>query len=304
MSKLDKVLTGLLDRETFLERYAEPIQKVLNTFFLESGPIGRKIGDFLNGVWLGHPVHPMITDVPVGAWTAAAALDLFEAGSGEPGLGKAADLAVAVGVAGAVGSAVSGLADWQYTVGETRRTGFNHAVLNTVALSLYIASMFARGRRNRALGRSLAFTGYTIAALSAYLGGDMVYRQKMGVNHAPEEIDVKDFVPVMALADLQENKLTLAMLPNLPIVLLRRGEQVYALAETCAHLGGPLADGKVTTSPEGVPAVVCPWHYSTYNMDNGDVIEGPSSYSQPCFETRIRDGQVEVRHRAAEAAAQ
>lgn len=298
MSELDKVLSRLLDRETFLERYAEPLQKVLNQFFLNSGPLGRKIGDFLNGVWLGHPVHPVITDVPIGAWTAAAVLDMAESESGEPGIGKAADIAVALGVAGAVGSAVSGLADWQYTVGETRRTGFNHAVLNTVALTLYVASMFARGSRNRALGRSLAFTGYAIASLSAYLGGDMVYRQKMGVNHAPEEIDVKDFVPVMALNDLEENKLTLAMLPNLPIVLLRRGDQVYALAETCAHLGGPLADGQVTDSPDGMPAVVCPWHNSTFNMDNGNVIDGPSAYPQPCFETRIRDGQVEVRHRA------
>lgn len=295
-------ISDLFNRMPWIDSAAKPVQTAVSKVFESGGKVGTQIANLLNGTWLGHPVHPMLTDVPVGAWTASLALDALEASTGQEGIGRAADMAVAIGVAGAAGSAISGLADWQHTVGESRRTGFVHALLNTLSLGLFIGSMVARGKRDRGLGRALALAGYGIVSFSAYLGGDLVYRQRIGVDHAPEdeEIDTKDaFIPILAEDQLPEGRLTIATLNNIPLVLLREGDQVYALAETCAHLGGPLADGKLVRGPEGQPVVVCPWHGSNFDMDNGAVLQGPSAYPQPCFEARIQDGQVEVRHRVA-----
>ncbi len=264
--------------------------------YQNSGPTGQKIVNFLTGMWLGHPLHPVLTDIPVGAWTTAIVLDRMSEDTHSRGLERGADVTVALGVAGAVGAAVSGLTDWHYTVGEPRRTGLLHATFNTVALGLYAGSMISRASRNRALGRDLAMAGYLVMTLGAYLGGDLVYRQKIGVNHAPEEIDAPEFTAVMNELDLPENQLTRASLKQIPIVLLRRGSQIYALAEVCAHMGGPLADGSIEEDEQGNPAVVCPWHGSIFDMKSGNVINGPSAYPQPCFDTRVRDGKIEVRY--------
>jgi nitrite reductase/ring-hydroxylating ferredoxin subunit/uncharacterized membrane protein len=301
-----QTLSKLFQRQAWIDGAAKPLQKAVNQVLENGSPVSDRAADLLNGTWLGHPIHPVLTDIPVGAWMAAVTLDTMEASTGRPGIGRAADTAVALGVAGAVGSAVTGLADWQHTTGETRRIGMVHALLNTVALGLFVASMFARGKHNRSLGRNLALSGLGIASASAYLGGDLVFRQKMGVNHAPkdDEIQVQDFVPVLPVDQLPENTLTIALLNTTPLVLLRRGETVYALAETCAHLGGPLADGDLRTGPDGQPAVSCPWHGSTFDMDNGTVLHGPSAYPQPCFEARISNGQVEVRNRSLQRQAE
>lgn len=300
MPEFIQTISKLFQRQKWIDRAAAPLQKGVNSVLENNSPVAGKAADLLNGTWLGHPLHPVLTDIPIGAWAAAVTLDTIEANTGVVGFGRAADTAVALGVAGAAGSAITGLADWQHTTGESRRMGMVHALLNTVALGLFIGSLFARGKRNRSLGRGLAMAGLGIAGASAYLGGDMVYRQKIGVNHAPQEaeIQVREFVPVLAADQLPENRLTIAMLNNTPLVLLRRGQQVYALAETCAHLGGPLADGEVREGPQGRPAVICPWHGSTFDMDEGTVLHGPSAYPQPCFEARIHDGMVEVRNRS------
>lgn len=300
MTELDQYLSKLFSQIPWLDSAAKPVQKFVTQLFQSGGQVGQITANLLNGTWLGHPLHPVLTDVPVGAWTAAVTLDAMEASSGRKGIGRAADAAVALGVLGAVGSAVSGIADWQHTTGESRRTGFVHGSLNVIALSLFLGSMVARGNRSRGTGRALALAGYTITAASAYLGGDLVFRQRIGVDHAPEEeqIETSEFTAVMAADHLPENQLTRAMLKNIPIVLLRRGDRVYALAETCAHLGGPLAEGRLEESSNGDPVVVCPWHGSRFDMATGDVLDGPSAYPEPCFEARIQNGQVEVRHPA------
>lgn len=302
MSDLTQNLSNLFQSAERIDALAKPVQKGVIGFFKALGPVGSRIADFLHGVWLGHPLHPVLTDIPIGAWTAAVVLDTLEASSGSRGMAKAADTAVALGVAGAVGSAATGITDWMHTVGESRRTGFTHALLNTVALTFFIGSMAARAGRNRGLGRILALTGYTIAGASAYLGGDLVFRQKIGVNHAPEEIEAPQYTAVLPVEQLPENRLTRAMLGDTPLVLLRRGMQVYALAEVCAHLGGPLADGELDSTTDGHPTVVCPWHGSAFDMTSGDVVHGPSTYPQPCLQARINNGQVEVMQSMPESA--
>jgi nitrite reductase/ring-hydroxylating ferredoxin subunit/uncharacterized membrane protein len=297
MSDLVQGMKREINRQAWIDQAAVPLQEAVKKIYASGGQLGQKVMDFMHGAWLGHPLHPVLTDVPIGAWTVAVVLDAVEASSGSHGMRKAADTAVGLGIAGAVGAAVTGVTEFMHLNGESRRTGFLHAALNTMALGFFIASLAARKDRNRGLGRNLALTGYSVAALSAYLGGDLVFRQKIGVNHAPKDIKAEDFTAVMPVDRLTENQLTRASVNGTEIVLLRRSGQVFVLAQSCAHLGGPLSEGQLSTAKDGHPAVTCPWHGSTFNMATGDVISSPSAYPQPCFEARIFNGQVEVRHR-------
>ena len=298
MSMVVKELKELMTQQEWLDTLAKPLQNAVRGFFKSLGKAGTALADFLHGTWLGHPLHPVLTDIPIGAWIAAVVLDWMEANTGKRGFGRSADTAVTLGVAGAVSAAAAGLTDWQHLTGESRRTGLSHALFNTLALAFFVGSMVSRKGKNRGMGRVLALAGLSAATAGAYLGGDLVFRQKIGVNHAPEGVDTPNFEPVMAETDLPENTLKRAWLNDVPIVLLRRGEQIFALAETCAHLGGPLADGEIGEDDEGNPTVICPWHGSTYAMNDGRIVTGPTAYPQPCFETRVRNYQIEVRARA------
>jgi nitrite reductase/ring-hydroxylating ferredoxin subunit/uncharacterized membrane protein len=297
MSNLVQSMKRELNRQTWIDKAAVPLQKSVKDLFAKGGLVGQKIADFLHGSWLGHPLHPVLVDIPIGSWTAAVVLDAVEENTGRRGIGKAADIAIQVGVAGAASAAVAGVADYMHLNGESRRTGFIHAALNTLALGFFIASLGARKDRNRGMGRTLALTGLTIAGASAYLGGDLVYRQKVGVNHAPRDIKMNNFTRVMPADQLAENRLTQADANGTKIVLLRQNGQIYALAETCAHLGGPLSEGEISSTEAGHPTVTCPWHGSTFDLSTGDLLSSPSAYPQPCFEARIWNGQIEVRHR-------
>jgi len=240
-----------------------------------------------------HPVHPAITDIPIGAWTVAVVLDQTEAKTRRKRLRKGADMAVAVGLAGAVGSAVTGASDWQYLSGAPRRIGLVHALLNITATLLFAASLVLRSRKHRAAGRNLALLGYSTSIAAAYLGGHLAFWHKIGVSHAPAPQTLPDtFRPVMALADLPDKELRRIDVDGIPVVIIKREDQVFALAETCAHLGGPLASG---TYQEDDNSVICPWHGSRYAMSDGRVLNGPSPYNQPCFEIRILNGQIELK---------
>lgn len=286
-----EAIVDVIDRQDWLDQVGKPIQRSITS--LRIGRVGTMIMDLLHGVWLRHPLHPVFTDIPVGAWTTGIALDTIESITGDRKMGAGADAATAIGLAGAVGSAVTGLADWQYASGRTRRVGLAHAALNTLATGLYIGSLIARKNKNRNVGFGLAIAGYTTMILSAYLGGDMVYEQEMGVDHAPDAELPTEFTPVMAEVDLPEEKLTRVYADHKPILLVKRAGRVYALAETCAHLGGPLAEGELT--PENT--VICPWHQSQFRLEDGGIVNGPSTYPQPCLEVRINNGQIEIAFR-------
>ncbi len=278
-----------IGRQRWLDALGEPLQRGVTDAFAAGGSVGRQVKNFLHGTWLGHPLHPALTDVPVGAWTAALVLDGLESIGGRKDVGPGADAAVAVGLAGAVGAALAGLADWQHTGGESRRTGLVHGLLNVGAAALYTTSLLMRRRGARAAGRRLASAGYAVAFASTYLGGDLVYRQRIGVNHAAAPLP-DDFVPVLADADLPEGEPRRAHAGGTPVLLVRRNGRIHALAETCAHLGGPLAEGRLVDG-----SVVCPWHGSRFDLEDGRVLDGPATYPQPCLETRVRDGRIEVR---------
>lgn len=279
-----------LERQRWLEGLGEVLQHAVAATFAAGGDAGRRVRDALHGTWFGHPLHPALTDIPLGAWTTALVLDAT-AGH-RRGVARAADSAIAVGIAGAVGAAATGLTDWHHTVGGDRRVGLGHGLLNTAALTLYVTALTLRRRGARDLGRGLATAGFAVALAAAYLGGTLVYKRRIGVDHAPRPEAWEDFVGVMREADLPEGAARRAVARDVAVVLVRRDGRVYALAESCAHLGGPLSEGRL----EG-DAIRCPWHGSRFALENGRVLEGPSTYPQTCFDVRLREGTIEVRAR-------
>lgn len=280
-----------IDRQPWLEKLSKALQKIVVSIFSSGGPAAIKIRDFLHGTWLGHPVHPALTDVPIGAFTAALTLDTLEMTTGKRAYGKGADTAIKVGLVGGVAAAVTGIVDWHHTEHTPRRIGTAHALLNTTAMALYLSSLAARSRRNRQVGFALAALGFTVTTAAAYLGGHLVFAHKIGVDRSPEVGLPEDFVSVIPERELPENQLYRVEVNNSPVLLVRKAGRIYALAETCAHMAGPLSEGTLTEDN----AVECPWHGSRFSLEDGRVLRGPSTYSQPCFDVRVRDGLVEIR---------
>lgn len=279
-------LTRITDQPA-LDRIAEPLSKGIRQAYESAGPAGNEAKNALHGVWLGHPLHPVFTDVPIGAWTAALALDCVE--DHDPGMRRAATFALGVGLLGALGSAITGLTDWSETDGQSRRTGLVHGLLNLTATSLVATAYLQRRSDPHASGRACAWTGYGIAVASAYLGGDLVYAQRIGVTHA-DQPSPDDFMPVADSASLTEGTMIKVRAGDADVLLVRQDGRVCALAHSCAHLGGPLSEG---TLRDG--SVVCPWHGSEFALEDGQVLNGPSTHDQPCYEVRERAGKIEIR---------
>ena len=287
--RLDAVIVSQAEP---LESGGRKVQGWIATAFRSAGSFGQSTKNFLNGVWLGHPLHPALTDVPIGAWTGSLIFDLI-------GLDEPADAALSLGVAAAVPTALAGAADWVDAGDEPRRVGFAHALLNVGALLLFLLSMRSRAAGSRALGVGFSVTGYVMAVLSAWLGGELVYRQGTNINRNAWREPLPDFQDAADANSLQEGRLTAGKISvngqDVPIVLLKRGSDIMALSGVCSHWGGPLADGKLVNDD----CVQCPWHASQFSMRTGSVVQGPATAPAPVFEARIRDGRVEVRTRAS-----
>jgi nitrite reductase/ring-hydroxylating ferredoxin subunit/uncharacterized membrane protein len=283
-------LTTLTDHPA-LEAIAEPVSKAVRGAFEAAGAAGQQAKNALHGVWLRHPLHPVFTDIPIGAWTTGLVLDAIASRSGDRGMQRAADVAIAVGLAGAAGAAVTGLTDWSETSGRSRRTGLIHGLLNVAATTLYAAAFALRRNGSRASGRTCALAGYGIAAGSAWLGGDLVYSQRIGVTHAVVD-GPETFTRVAAATEVPDNTMIRAHAGEADVLIVRQHNRVCALAHSCSHLGGPLSEG---TLKDG--SVVCPWHGSEFALDQGDVINGPATQPQPVLDARERNGGIEVKER-------
>jgi nitrite reductase/ring-hydroxylating ferredoxin subunit/uncharacterized membrane protein len=278
------------------QEWLEPIDQVLgklvSSAFEAAGPAGPRIKNFLHGTWLGHPLHVALTDAPIGAWTTALVLDMVESLGGNEEVGPGADAAVAFGVVGALGAALAGLTDWSATYGRGRKVGLLHGLLNIGVTGIYGASLLCRRQGARGAGRALGLAGFALANYTAWLGGDLVYRERIGVDHSQtiEHSPPEDFVPALPASELPDGELRKGDAAGLPVVLVRLGGWTYALSDTCAHLGCSLSDGKL----EG-DSVRCGCHGSRYALEDGRVLDGPATMPQPAFETRVRNGQIEVR---------
>ena len=277
-----------IGQQEWLKPVEEDLQNLIHKAFTFRG--GRQAKNFLHGTWIGHPLHVIITDIPIGAWTTAIVFDALDSMNSRPQYRLAADTAVALGLIGAAGAAATGLTDWQDIDPPARRIGLVHGLLNVISVGLFGGSLVARRKGSRTSGRGLAALGYAVSVAAARLGGNLVYGQKIGVDHtAPEKLP-ESFTAVLSESDLEDGKPVRADHNGTPILLVRRGSQIFALAETCSHLGGPLSEGKLDGD-----VIQCPWHGSRFSIRDGRVIDGPAVHPQPCLEGRIRNGQVEVR---------
>lgn len=283
---MDK-LGDFIARQKWFAPFDKALMAVAHITFDKA--MGQKARNFLYGTWLGHPLHPLITDVPLGAWTAATVFDVYELATGDEGLSRGADVAVGIGLIGAAGAAITGMNDWHHTDAKPRRVGALHAAINIAATACYLGSWWQRRHGCRRNGLTTGFIGYALSMTGAYLGGHLVFNERIGVNHAPEKLPEK-FVPVIEESKLVENVMQKAMIDRIPVFVVRRGKRIYVMAEKCSHLGGPLAEGEFDGE-----TVTCPWHGSKFAIADGSILAGPAVYVQPCFEVRVRDGQVEAR---------
>lgn len=249
------------------------------------------VADLLHGVWLGHPLHPALTDVPVGAWVGAAALDLV------PGQQRAATAMVGVGLAATVPAVLTGVSDWSEAGAEQQRVGLVHAAANTVAVVLYSGSLAARLCGAHRAGRVLGGLGLAAAGLGAYVGGHLSYRSGTGMNNAVPALRrlPDDWQPLGALSSLPERQpLRRLIAGTVPVLVYRDGGDVRVLVEQCGHMAGPLSRGEIVTR-DGEACVVCPWHGSVFRLCDGRVEHGPATAPQPVLEVRVVSGQVSVR---------
>ena len=279
-----------IEAQDWLQPAEDGLKEGLQSIFAGDTDRGKPIENALHGVWMGHPLHPVLTDIPVGAWSVVCILDAIEAATGATKFQAGADAALNIGIAGAVGAAVTGLTDWKDISKEARRAGLVHGILNTAALGLYVASSVQRGANKRGSARFLSFMAFGISMSAAWLGGHLVYADQIGVGRTPGSKAPADFIPVAAWEDLLEGKPYQADCEGYPVVLVKKGDSVYALSDTCTHLGGPLSEGTV----EG-DCIRCPWHGSLFSLSNGAVEESPATRPLVTFETRVVQGKIEVR---------
>jgi nitrite reductase/ring-hydroxylating ferredoxin subunit/uncharacterized membrane protein len=253
----------------------------------------RPIKDFLDGTWLGHPVHAVVTDVPVGALTVSLIADLI----GQP---LVADVTMLIGVLGMVASAVTGLADYTDVDGTARNRATVHGTLMTIALVIYAISLVIRAGHpaDRLAPIVIAIVGYLTLSLAAAIGGDLVFLIGTHVNrHAWRGAGTKWVaLDLGAMSDIPQGGPTKLRAGINDLVVIREGDRILALHALCAHAGGPLAEGTIV----GGDRIQCPWHGSRYLLANGHVVRGPSMYDQPAYEIRrVEGGGWEARRQPA-----
>jgi nitrite reductase/ring-hydroxylating ferredoxin subunit len=277
-----KVL-GQLEEMSWLETTQQGITELLQPVVTKAEETG--VMDFLHGRWLGHAFHPVLSDLPLGLWTASVLFDTLN-------MDDAAAVMSGVGSSAAVGAALTGLADWTVTHGRERRLALLHGLLNTGGLLLQIGSLAARLGGRRKWGRSLGWLGWIVSLGAAYVGGDLVFGRGLMVDHNAWKAGPQEWTAVAKLTDLQPGRPRKVQADGRAILLYREGADVYAMEDACSHAGGPLSEGEVNSG-----VVTCPWHGSQFRLTDGSVRRGPATYPQLRLEARIRGDHIEVRGR-------
>ena len=266
-----------------------PAQKIADQV---SRRLGRgRFGEILAGTWLGHALHPLLTDIPIGSWTSATFLDLVGGPESEP----ASERLIGLGIAAAVPTAVTGMTDWADTTrsdAQVRRVGLVHGAANTAALALFAVSLAARRRGNQRGGKLFGLAGMAALTVGGHLGAHLSYGKGVGVDQTTFEKRPADWTFALADAALAEAESTAVELDGVRVLLTRQQGRVFALSDRCSHRGGPLHRGQISDG-----CVTCPWHGSVFRLEDGSVERGPSAYPQPAFDVRVRGGNIEVRGR-------
>ena len=281
-----------------LERWARPWARLWNgtasamdAFYRVLGRPGKLLQDLLNGSVLGHSLHPVVVDVVIGGSTAAVLLQVLS-WFGVTGLRVALLWILALTWLAGLSAIVTGLTDFKDTAtGDERHVVGLHGLINIVATALFAVAFFALLSDADALAGVLLLVAYLVVGVGGFIGGHVVFKYGYMVNHNAFSSGkkAKEFTPVLPAAELAEATPTKAMLGPTALVLVRRGDIVAALKETCSHAGGPLSQGTLVGD-----TIVCPWHGSAFRLPDGAVRHGPSATRQVAYRARISGDQVEV----------
>jgi nitrite reductase/ring-hydroxylating ferredoxin subunit len=265
-----------LEHLTALDRAVGPLQRLARL-------VPAPLRDPLHGVWLGHPVHPLLVQVPIGSWLSATALG-FTAGNE-----RAARQLTTLGLVSAAPAAVTGAVDWAEQHEQQLRVGVVHAASNWVAIACFTGSLAGRSARR---AQVLRLCGLAAVGVSGALGGHLSFRLAGGVNHAEAvpHLITPGWHALLPEQDLTDGVPVRCMIGEVPVLAIRYGGRVRVLADRCSHMSGPLSEGEISDG-----AVTCPWHGSRFCLTDGTVVAGPATAPQPSFETRVRDGVIQVR---------
>ncbi len=291
-----RLISGI-GRQRWLDRPSYRLEHLLGIAFNSLGGSRDRVANALNGVWLGHPVHPPLASLTSGAIGTTVGLDALSLlpGRRQPEVVDAsrfATRALGLGILANLGSAITGVADWQHTHEEDRRIGLVHGALNGIATGLYIKSWVDRRRGRHTRGIVTSALGYGITATASYLGGALVFASGIGIDQSGKRVRAADWTPVLSVDALTNGKPQRVDVDGVGVVLCRTGNNgdVAAFGEFCPHLAAPMSDGWVDRG-----RLVCPWHGSRFDVCSGAVVRGPSAAPLPRYQTRIVDGMIELR---------
>lgn len=252
-------------------------------------PAGGGVKDAVSGTWMGHALHPLLTDIPIGAWTSATLLDIFGGRAARP----AAQRLIGAGLSAAAPAALTGWSDWadgEPADDRVRRIGIVHAIANGTAAALYGASYAARRHGAHKTGVLFGLAGIGAMGAGGWLGGDLVFARGVGVNETLFDDEPQEWTPVLDASMLLDGRPMRAMAGERELLIVSRDGTIHVLADRCAHRGGKLHEGEL----EG-DCIICPLHGTRFRLKDGSVARGPSAYPQPVYAARVNDGRVEVR---------
>jgi nitrite reductase/ring-hydroxylating ferredoxin subunit len=281
----------------WLDRPSHRLEHLVGIAFNSLGGARDHVGNALNGVWLGHPAHPPLASLTSGAIGTTVGLDALSLLPSRPksefvDASRFATRALGLGILANLGSAVTGVADWQHTHAEDRRVGLVHGVLNGMATLLYITSWLDRRRGRHRRGIVTSALGYGVTIGASYLGGALVFDSGIGIDQSGNRLRTPEWRPVLPVESLKNGKPQRVEVDGLGLVLCRTGNngEIAAFGEFCPHLAAPMSDGWVDRG-----RLVCPWHGSRFDLCSGEVLRGPSAAPLPRYHTRIIEGIIEVR---------
>jgi nitrite reductase/ring-hydroxylating ferredoxin subunit/uncharacterized membrane protein len=283
-----------------LERMARPLRGVsdgiaaaMESFYRALGGAGRLLQDFLNGVWLGHSLHAVLVDVVVGASTAALLLDVLRVLFGVEGLADATFWVLGLAWLASVGAVLTGLTDYKDTAPSSSERDVTalHGLINIVGAIGFGISTLQRATGSHDAAFWVLLVSYLVISVGAYIGGHVVYKYGYMVNHNAfsQGKRAKEFTPVVPAIDVPEETPTKIMFGSTAVMVVRRADVVYALKETCGHVGGPLSEGKLKGD-----TITCPWHFSTFRLSDGSVVHGPATSRQVSYRARVNEGMIEL----------
>lgn len=277
MARLLEKVAAVIERSTWLDAPADLLATTVPALHRR-----RWLLNLLSGTPIGHPVHPLLVAIPIGAWSSAALFDVL-------GDEKGARRLVGIGVLSALPATATGLSNWSWTTGAERRIGVVHAASNAVAITAYALSWVARLRGDKISGLAWSAAGVSALGVGGWLGGHLSYALGVGVDTTAFQTGSQEWVAV-GRPEVVPGTLTGVDADGVPVVLFRdEANQVVALSDRCSHLGAPLHEGELRNG-----CLVCPWHGSEFAADGG-VANGPAARPQPRWEVSERDGDVFVR---------